>query len=412
MGRLKTKKTILHVDINSYFATIIQQENPHLRGKPVGIIKSEGRTCLIASSKEAKKIGIGTGTRSSEAKKIFHDIILIPASFERYLDTTHRLKKIFEAVSPDVFIYSLDEAFIDLSHCQRYLYSNLLETAQHIQETIQKELGSWVTSNVGIGPNRFLAKMASETAPKGSIFQVHEDNKDVILARTHFKDVCGIGFRLGKKLEKMNVTVPYQIRFFSEEQLSLVFGPFWSKELLKMAYGDEPHFLKILDRNIPHMKSVGRSITGYRLYSDENEIKGILTNLCLEVVDKARKMQLAGRQVWIGLSGQNSFWQKHITLPHPFNHSKDMLFWMQNLYSQWEKDFKIIKFAIRLSLLEPDNQPQLLPAWQKQEALQTALDAVNERFGLFTLRPASIDPHHLIRPEVTGFLGDRKYQLA
>lgn len=409
---MKKPKTILHVDINSYFATIIQQENPALRGKPVGIIKDEARTCLIATSKEAKKLGIGTGTRSFQAKKVCQEIILVPASFERYLDTTKRLKKIFEALSPDIFIYSLDEAFIDISHCKKYLYADVHKLAKHIQTTIRRELGTWVTSNVGIGPNRLLAKLASEIAPKGSLLEINQENKDAFLAKVSFKDVCGIGFRLSEKLQKMNITVPYQIRFLNEEQLTLVFGPFWAKELLKIAYGEEPHFLKLLDKENPHMKSVGRSITGYHLYSDDHEIKSILTNLCLEIIDKARKMKLAGRHIWLGLSGQNQFWHNHITLPHSCNHSTEMIAWIQALYSEWNKGFKVIKFSVRLSLLKPDNQAQLLPSWQKQEALQTALDAVNEKFGLFTLHPASIKKSALIRPEVTGFLGDRKFQLA
>lgn len=409
---MKKTATTLHVDINSYFATIIQQENPHLREKPVGIIKDEGRTCLIATSKEAKKLGIGTGTYTFQAKKICKDIILIPASFERYLDATKRLQKVFKEISPNIFIYSLDEAFIDISDCQKYLYQDTQILCQNIQQNIKNELGEWVTSNVGIGPNRLLAKIASEISPKGSILEINDENKDAILAKISFKDVCGIGYRLSKKLEKMNITVPYQIRFFSQEQLEVIFGPFWSKELLKIAYGEEPHLLKLLDKENPHMKSVGRSITGYKLCDNESEIKSILFNLCMEIVDKTRKMNLAGRNVWIGLYGQNQAWSKHITLPHAFNHGHELLFWVQKLYNHWDKSFKIIKFAVRLSLLKPNNQAQLLPSWKKQEAIQTALDKINEKFGIFTLYPASINKNILIKPEVKGFLGDRKYQLG
>ena len=85
---------------------------------------------------------------------------------------------------------------------------------------------------------------------------------------------------------------------------------------------------------------------------------------------------------------------------------------IQKLYKQWDSGFKIIKFGVRLSLLEPSNQKPLLPNWHKQERIQLALDRINHRYGLFTLHPATIKKEHLIRPEVTGFLGDREYQLS
>ncbi|MCD8526685.1 hypothetical protein LRY65_00525, partial [Candidatus Woesebacteria bacterium] len=83
----------MHVDINSYFATLLQQENPALRGRPVGILKDVGRTCVIAASKEAKKLGVGTGTSAYEAKRLAPEIVFLPAEFARYLDATKRLKK-------------------------------------------------------------------------------------------------------------------------------------------------------------------------------------------------------------------------------------------------------------------------------------------------------------------------------
>lgn len=405
-------KTILHVDINSYFATILQQENPKLRGKPLGVVKEAGRTCLIATSKEAKKKGIGTGTNKDEALKICPDLQLIPAAFSRYLDTTKRLQKVFEKIAPSVYIYSLDEAFIDVTDCRKNLYPDVIELGEKIQDAIKAELGTWVTSNVGIAKNRFMAKMASETAPKGSILVVTEKNKDAILAATEFKDVCGVGHALTKKLKMLSVTVPYQIRFIPKEDLQTMFGPFWSKELFKIAYGQETHLLSQLNREATQMKSVGRSITGYRLYQDQDEISQILKNLCIEIMTKVRKMELAGRRVTLSLAGQQEYWSTHITLKTPINHLQDLISWVKKLQQRWQNNFPVIKFSLRLSLLKRAEQNQLLPAWQKQEALETAVDVINHKYGLFTLHPADIPPkNELIYPEVTGFLGDRIYQL-
>lgn len=416
-------RIILHIDINSYFATLLQQENPALRGKPLGIVKDKGRTCLIAASKEAKKLGITTGCHLNEAKQLCPDIITLPAQFDRYLDATKRLRDIFSAVSPDYHIYSLDEAFIDVTSCQQYLYPDPIKLATSIQESIKKELGEWVTSNVGIGPNRLLAKIASETTATGTVFKIDQHNLDAVLATTSFRDVCGIGFRLGKKLHQLGVTVPYQIRFYSQQELEPIFGPFWSKELLKIAYGQEPHHLTLIDKTQPHMKSVGRSITGYKLYDDEQEIKRILYNLTEEVTYKVRQMNLAGRQVSIALFGpykqysrinQSKVWWQHKTLPQNtyIRHTKNMFDVLYHqLYKNWHRQFKIIKFAVRLSLLKPYNQtPQpLFFDWHKNEAISAAVDHISNKYGLFTLRSGILLNQPIIKPEVTGFLGDKLY---
>lgn len=413
MSEIDWNKKILLVDINSYFATLLQQENPHLRGKPVGIVKDVGRTCIIAASKEAKKLGIGTGSNAHEGKVQCPDLILLPAQFDRYLDATKRLKKVFTNISPKLYIYSLDEAFIDVSDCQKYLYPDIEELALQIQNNIKKELGEWVTSNIGIGPNHLMAKLASNVAPKGEVLTVTKDNIDSLLADAPFTEVSGVGIRLEKKLKRIGVTSPYQIRFYNEEDLEKFFGPFWSKELLKIAYGEETHHFDLLEKPATQMKSVSRSITGYKLYDDEKEIKAIIYNLISEVIHKVRKMGLAGRQVSISLNGEDKYWWNNITVKHLINHEREMFELIYHrLYENWQRHFKIIRFAVRLSLLEKLGQNSLLPNWQQQESIHKAMDKVNDRYGLFTLRTGALLNQPIIKPEVTGFLSDRLYQLS
>lgn len=424
-GVTQRSKTVLHIDMNSYFATLLQQENPHLRGKPVGVLKDVGRTCLIAASKEAKRYGVKTGWLLRDAKKVCPDIICVPASFRRYLDATKRLEQIFHSLSPDVYIYSLDEAFVDVTECLHYLYPDALSVARIVRQKIFRELGSWVTCSIGIAQNRFLAKMASETTAADSILAITEHNRDSILASTPFDQVCGIGLRLSKKLHTLGITVPYQIRFYTEEDLVKVVGPFWAKELLTMAYGEEPHLLRQIDRPATRMKSVGRSITGYRLYNDVEETKVILMNLIEEVMHKVRVMGLAGRYVWVKLygsprsqqiindggAGHDRSWKAHQTTKYPICDERQMFeIISQLLTSFWRRRFPIIKFAVRLGLLEVAPLP-LLAEDQRRARVASAIDSMNAKYGLFTVRSGRLLKHDLIKPEVTGFLGDRLYQL-
>jgi len=415
----------VHIDINSYFATVLQQENPLLRGRPVGVVKDAGRTCMIAASKEAKQFGVKTGCPAAEARRLAPNIVFVPAAFSTYLHTTKVLQEVFCRFVPRPELYSLDEAFLDLRDCAR-LYPDPQVLAQTLQREVRLALGEWVTCNVGIGKTRFLAKLASEVAPKGSVFQITPENRWQIFAETPFADVCGIGVRLERKLAEIGVTNLFLLSLCSQAELERCVGPWWAKELQAMVTDKEVQLLTRI--NAPgHMKSVGRSITGWTLCESETEIRRILRNLTEEVTFKCRRMKLAGRQVnvalWGSWSGGGSsgwgrverapFWSAFRTLKEPIRQAAEMFALVQEFCAGRAERFPVIKFAVNLSLLErwdPEPVP-LFPQSARRLAAAHAVDAINERFGLFTVRPASLlGP--VIRPEVTGFLGDKKYQMG
>lgn len=410
-------RNFLLVDINSYFATLLQQENPILRGKPVVIVKDLGRTCVIAASKEAKELGIKTGSNVIAARHLASNLIELKAEFDLYLSATRKLEKLFKSFAPHVYLYSLDEAFLEVTDCRLHLYPDLQQLGKIIQDKIKQELGEWVTANVGIGSNRLLAKMAAEIGSKACVFEINQDNLDPVLASVEFKDVCGIGTRLAEKLFRMGVTHPYQIRFYSQTDLEPLFGPFWSRELLKIAYGEEPHHLQLLDDDaylFQSMKSVSRSITAWKLVDSYQQIRQILFNLAREVIYKMRRMGLAGRRVAVALIGSNEMWHCQQTYKSFISHTPEMFVLIESwLQQKWHQQFKPIKFVVSIGLLQNSNQltSPLLPCWQKQEKIETAIDQLDERYGLYTVRSAVLQQQtELIKPEVTGFFGDRKYQ--
>ena len=407
------RKTFFHIDINSYFATMLQQETPALRGKPLAIVKDAGRTCIIAASKEAKKLGVKTGSRMSEALVMAPDIIAIPADFDLYWSATCKLKKLFESLSPDVAMFSLDEAFLDYTPL-RQIHSSPQDFAKLIQRSVKDTLGSWVTCSIGISHNRFLAKMAGEVSGPDSITTVDLKNKDVLLSQTAFKDVCGIGPRLTQRLERHGVVVPYQINFIPDEELRRSFGPFWSVELRKMGKGEEPLFLSRLKEVPTHMKSVGRSITGWQLCNSEAVIKRTLYNLVSEIIYKVRSMSLAGRLVSISVNGGGQSWSSYVTLKHHICHTGELFQYVYyDLYKKWRRPFPVIKLAVRLGLLEPQAEltQSLLPKWLKEERVALACDKIVSSYGLFAVTSGLLARGPRIRPEVTGFLGDKQYQF-
>lgn len=410
---IDSNKTFLHIDINSYFATMLQQETPALRGKPLAIVKDEGRTCIIAASKEAKKLGVKTGGSMREALTMAPEMLAIPADFDLYWSATCKLKKLFESLSPDVSMFSLDEVFLDYTPL-RQMYLSPQDFAKLVQEGVKNTLGSWVTCSIGISHNRFLAKMTGEVSGPNSITTVDLENKDVLLSQTAFKDVCGIGPRLARRLELLGVIVPYQINFIPDKELRRSFGPFWSVELRRMGRGEEPLFLSRLKEIPTHMKSVGRSITGWQLCDNEAVIKRTLYNLVSEIIYKVRSMNLAGRLVSVSVSGGARSWSNHITLKHHICHTSELFQYVYyDLYKKWRRPFPVIKLAVRLSLLEPQSElPQsLLPNWLKEERVALACDKIVSSYGLFAVTSGLLARGPRIRPEVTGFLGDKQYQF-
>lgn len=410
----QSSSLMVHVDINSYFATLLQQETPALRGKPVVVVKDTGRTCIIAASKEAKQLGVKAPTFLADAQLKVPELICVPAEFDMYWSATKQLKALFDSLAPDVEVFSLDESFLHFAPLRK-LYPSPLVFGQHVQERIKEVLGEWVTCNVGIAENRFLAKMASEVSPKGSVTLVTDETKVDLLATTPFAGVCGIGARLGAKLEAMGVTVPYQINFIPDEVLEARFGPYWSIELRKMGRGEEPALLERAGREPPHMKSVGRSITGYKLCKNEAVLKSTLYNLTAEVMYKVRSMQLAGRVVSIYLSDKEHRWGSHITLQHYVRHTAEMFEIVWNtLYQRWDKSFSVIKLAVGLSMLKPWDELQdcWFPEWWQQERVSGAVDKITEKYGLFKVTSGLLLNTKIIRPEVTGFLGDKKFQFG
>lgn len=414
MTNLSQKRCLFaHVDINSYFATMLQQKYPELRGRKVGVVKDVGRTCLIAVSKEAKLVGLKTGMGLAQAKLRVPDLVIRPAEFDFYLSATKKLKKLFESLAPEVEIYSLDEAFINLSNCSQFLYVDPIAFAKKVQASIQQVLGEYVTCNIGIAENRFLAKLAGEISPKGSVVQVTDLNRDWYLASAGFADVCGVGFALERKLKFLGVTNLYQLQFFQPKDLVSFFGKFWGNQLYLMAHGKEPHFLTLINKTL-HMKSVGRSITGFDLCDSEDTIRTVIYNLSAEVIFKVRKMNLAGRLAWLSIEGNGQRLSAKVTVRDYLCQTQEFfqLIYRQ-LYAQFDRTFPIIRFSLGLGLLRPRellNSP-LDSCWRKKELLALAIDKINYKYGVYTVRSGLLKNEQIIYPEVTGFLGDQKYQL-
>src|SRR3989344_1519868 len=154
------KRIILHIDFDSFFASCEQQFDVSLRGKAIGVTATNGRTCIIAASREAKKFGVKSVTRVWEARKVCPQIQTVPAHFEKYWEITQKFLNICKDYSPYVELFSLDEVFIDVTLTEN-LFGGRYEVIRKIKGRINDEIGEYITVSVGLYYNKLLAKLAS-----------------------------------------------------------------------------------------------------------------------------------------------------------------------------------------------------------------------------------------------------------
>ena len=210
--------------MNSYFASVEQQANPFLRGKPVGVCSTMSkRGCIIASSKEAKAFGIKTGCRVNEALELNPDVILVEVDPPKYRSTTQRIFSLCAEYTEDIEAYSIDEAFLDLTgHVSSF--NQAKEIAAEIQQRIKREIGEWLTCSMGISFTRWLAKFGSDTAPKGGIVVLTRENLREYLQGREVKEAWGIAEALASRLQVLGINTLDELAQHPVQNLMTVLG--------------------------------------------------------------------------------------------------------------------------------------------------------------------------------------------
>ncbi len=413
-------KIILHIDFDSFFASVEQQYRPEVRNKPIGVTAANSRTCIIASSREAKRLGIKTGTRSYEALKICPGLVLVPADFNKYFDVSKKFLDICKDYSPFTELFSIDEVFMDVT-LTAGLFGGTSSLIKTMKERIKDEIGEYITASFGISHNKLLAKLASGLnkpnarlqTPKRSdggqgFFEIKQEDIVKIYQMAKLTDICGIGERIRRRLADIGINTLIQLRNASLELLVKEFG------------NVEGHFLKSVglgideSRVIPYtqpqeVKSVGRS---YCLPKNEPSKKIVLQNLyelCEEVGIKLRRLGKKGKTIGLGLNGSS-----YIKARKTFRDYADSGSQIYNLiFPLIEEDFKNQKYVrqihIWVSGLE-DKQRLTLPLFdfeEKKDKIVSTIDKINNKFGDHTIRSGFLLYADKLTTAPNGYLADR-----
>ncbi|KKQ53813.1 MAG: polymerase IV protein, partial [Parcubacteria group bacterium GW2011_GWA2_38_13] len=383
------QKIIMHIDMNSYFASVEQQANPFLRGVPVAVCAYlSPRGCIVASSTEAKILGIKTGMRVADAQKIFPKTIFLENEPAKYRSVTKKIFSIFSDYTDHMEPYSIDEAFLDLTNFSPLSFNssptggeerpnklprpfvgegwgegkinnNDFQSAHaialEIKQRIQKEVGEWLKCSIGISYTRWLAKFAGDRAEKNTIFILTPEILEKTLSCAKLTDAWGIGSRIGYHLNQMGIRTLLDLKRHPVQNLMQALG--------KMGYflwanvnGIEIEGVKCGWDIAP--KSIGHSYCIPNKTTDLKYLRAILMKLCEKTGQRLRNKSLEAKNISAGLSyvSEGGRYKSMKTPEHIFDTPSIFRYANSLLFSNPLTD-RVKMLAISVSgLIEPTNQ--------------------------------------------------------
>ena len=377
---------ILHLDMNSYFASVEQQANPHLRGRPVGVCEHLGGI-IIAPSVEAKRIGIKLGTTVWDARKIYPQIVLLPVDPAKYRHVTAGFLRILYDYTDKVEKYSIDEAFMNLDDVCRN-FDDALLLGLEIKQRLRREVGEWVSASVGIGPNKLIAKIAADLGAGDidRIFVVRPAEIENLYSRLKLTDIPGIAHRLERALNKLGIFTLLELAHYPVNNLLNQFGiPGYF--LHQMANFQDTGEIVTREREI--IKSVGHSYTVPKAISNSGDIRKLMLKLCEKIGRRMRRKTARGDTIHYFHSDKRYFgFHRQHRLREYINDGSSIYRAVYRIFSSTlPLQFPIKIMGVTVGGLRFDRAEHILfeeykrPAW-----LLKAMDGINDKYGEFTLR--------------------------
>ncbi len=397
------QKKILHIDMNSYFATLEQQAHPNLRGKPIGVAgKGKGeRTVVCGASIEAKKFGLKSGMSTWEALRLCPQLIIIPATYDRYSFTSKRIFDLLERFGPKVDVFSIDEAFLDLG--TDISWEEAKNLATKIKQLIRTEIGEWVSSSVGISYGRVLAKLASEMQKPDGLTIIRPEDFARIAAIMPIEELCGIGFRLRPRLNRKGITTIAEMGRMPRDMLITVFGLHTGSWLHDIGNGIDNNILHSW-RDLPQEKSIGHSYTLPHNISNISDVKKVLLLLSERVGVRLRAKRLVGKTISTYLRfedgsgwGERHTQKEYLLDGYQIYRAGERLLNSAGWRTSVSKPVRLIAITISDLVSQYEATSPLFEATQANEELTHAVDKINNRYGEWTIHRGLI---HKIRQRI------------
>lgn len=389
LGLNYNQPQIMHIDLNSCFATIEQQANPLLRNRPVAVAAYDTpRGIVLAASYDAKAKGIKVGVTVREAKLLCPGIVIMMPDPDKYFDAHRRFNKVLLNYTSEVSPKSVDEFVIDFSNSPAVRQGLKLEDiGLKIKQDIRREIGEYVSVNIGIAPNRFLAKVAAGLHKPDGMDRITAENLREIYTTLSLIDLPGINRRYASRLNLAGIYTP----------IDFLEAPLWKlkREVFHGIVGFY-WYLRLRGHEIDAIsfgrKSFGQQYAIGQKTRDLNEISRLLMKLCEKAGRRLRRNGYEARGIyfWITLEDR-TYWAKRQQLRAPVYSTQDIFRQAQKLLSQVPLQARATNIGVTVYGLTPTDPIQLGlfdDTRLDTRSLAEAADIINDRYGEFTMVPA------------------------
>ncbi|MDZ7292696.1 MAG: DUF4113 domain-containing protein [candidate division KSB1 bacterium] len=365
----------LFLDLNSYFASIEQELRPELRGKPVAVVPvMADSTCCIAASYEAKAFGVKTGTMVSEARRLCPGIHLVEARHKLYVEYHHAIVQAVESCLPVAVVMSIDEMACRLIGSEQKI-DKALAIAQKMKCTIREQVGSTLRCSIGLAPNRFLAKVASDMQKPDGLVVIRAADLPQILYSLQLTDFPGVGPRMHKRLQAHGIRTVEQLCALSKMQMNKIWHGIVGERFWHWLRGDD------IAEPATHKGTVGHSHVLPPDLRTEEGAYAVAQKLVQKAAIRLRKMgyYAGGLVVFIRFLRDQS-WSAKTSMVE----CQDTLTMLEALQMLWQQHPAGKPLAVGATLFD------LVPAHlhnlslfedPKRARLMQAMDSINARFG-------------------------------
>jgi DNA polymerase-4 len=375
----------MHIDLNSCFASIEQQANPHLRGKPIAVAAYDSpRGCIVAPSIEAKRLGIKTGMQVQQGRQLCHELVVLQPDPDKYRAVHLKLKKLLLEYTDNVVAKSIDEFVLDLEGFPA-LKIGLHAVGREIKARIRGEIGDALTVSIGIAPNRFLAKTAAGLRKPDGLDEINSGNYRTIYANMKLTDLCGIKTANTLRLHSQEI---YSVLDFFEADakrcksaFKSILGFYWYARLRGWEIDGEEW----------GRKSFGNSFALPQALKTPEELAPILAKLIEKTGQRMRKGNHACYGVHVAvLYRSGAHWHKGVRSQRALLDSRDIY---QSAYrllcgSPYREGVAILAESVFDLTDAGARQLDLFSDVDKTVRLVSAVDAINARHGDFVITPA------------------------
>lgn len=378
----KEPARIMHIDLNSAFASAEQQAWPVLRGRPMGVTNRLSKECcVIAASYEAKALGIRVGTRMSEAVALCPEFIMLETDPTKYTHMYKGLINIMKDYSPNIKMKSIDEGLIDFHDVG--VNRSLEDIGYEIKQRVYKDLGKYMRINVGIGTNRFYAKMAAGWHKPDGLDTLDHRNIVDFYKSIELEDITGIADAFGARLRAHGIFTPMQFLEADDNLLrrrvfKSINGLHWKNRLEGRETDDYETKLGM----------VGRQWVLPKASNDDAWLRSCLHFLTTTAGVKLRYRNVEARGVCVWVSfNMGGGWKDKKMMRQTFYTDADIWLHVSRLFEHRPKHMTIRTMGIYLYELTPSTRSQLnmFDDVIKSGDLITAVDEINDFYGSFTV---------------------------